>query len=151
MLRLKARRPASDTVILKEASSPISMDTFPLGNSNLSSKSSVSLLVVVTLYSSSSTNSWKPCQSFTTAHRLKNKSCHDTNVVNTGGTQRCHQWWQSWHHDDSRFSVRFHRICARACSGLFCDVYIISSQSNLCGLFPHTHQGYAVRSAVQIP
>ena len=42
---------------------------------------------------------------------LKNKSCHDANFVITGGTAgcydnlQCHQWWQSWHHEDSWFSV----------------------------------------------
>ena len=37
-------------------------------------------------------------------------SCHDTNFVITGGTAgclddnlQCHQWWQSWHHNDLVF------------------------------------------------
>ena len=43
---------------------------------------------------------------------LKTVNCHDANFVITGGivgcrydNLRCHQWWQSWHHDESRFSV----------------------------------------------
>ena len=41
---------------------------------------------------------------------VKTKSCHDANFVIIGGTTGCrydnlwcHQWWQSWHHDDSVF------------------------------------------------
>ena len=48
-------------------------------------------------------------------HTLKTESCHNANFVVTGGTVSCHkdnlrcrQWRQSWHHDDSRFSV--HRL-----------------------------------------
>ena len=43
---------------------------------------------------------------------LKTENCHDANFVITGGTGgchydnlQCHQWWQSWHHDCSWFSV----------------------------------------------
>ena len=43
---------------------------------------------------------------------LKTKSCHNANFVATGGTVgchidnlRCHQWRQSWHYDNSWFSV----------------------------------------------
>ena len=41
----------------------------------------------------------------------KSKCCHDANFVITGGTAGCcanllcHQWWQSWHHDNSWFPV----------------------------------------------
>ena len=41
-------------------------------------------------------------------HAQQTKSRHDANFVVTGGTggchndnHRCHQWRQSWHHDDS--------------------------------------------------
>ena len=44
---------------------------------------------------------------------LKTERCHhDGNFVITGGTRGCHydnlwclQWWQSWHHENSGFSV----------------------------------------------
>ena len=45
-------------------------------------------------------------------YALKTESHHDANFVVTGGTVgclydnlRCHQWRQSWHYDNSRFSV----------------------------------------------
>ena len=41
-------------------------------------------------------------------HTLKTEHCHDANFVITSGTGgclydnlQCHQWWQSWHHDNS--------------------------------------------------
>ena len=43
---------------------------------------------------------------------LKTKSCHNANFVITGGTIGCHnnnlqcpQWQQSWHYENSQFSV----------------------------------------------
>ena len=43
---------------------------------------------------------------------LETESYHDANFVITGSTGgchndnlRCHQWWQSWHYDNSQFSV----------------------------------------------
>ena len=43
---------------------------------------------------------------------MSSASCHNANFVITGGTGgchkdnlQCHQWWQSWHHNNSRFSV----------------------------------------------
>ena len=36
---------------------------------------------------------------------LKLESCHDANVLSSLVTLRGHQWRQSWHHDNSRFSV----------------------------------------------
>ena len=44
---------------------------------------------------------------------LKTKNCYDDNFVITGSTcggccydnLQCHKWFQSWHHDDSWFSV----------------------------------------------
>ena len=44
---------------------------------------------------------------------LKIDSCNDANFVITGGTAsyhydnlQCHQWWQSWYHNDSWLSVK---------------------------------------------
>ena len=43
---------------------------------------------------------------------LRPKCCQDANFVITGGTGGCHkdnlpchQWWQSWHHDNPRISL----------------------------------------------
>ena len=52
---------------------------------------------------------WFPCVLWVC--RLNTENRYDANLVVTGGTggcydnQRYHQWRQSWHHDDSRFSM----------------------------------------------
>ena len=45
---------------------------------------------------------------------LKMKHHHDADFVVTGGTGgcrndnlQCHQWWQSWHHNNSQFSILY--------------------------------------------
>ena len=52
---------------------------------------------------------WFPCVLWVCTLNTENR--YDANLVVNGGTggfydnQRCHQWRQSWHHDDTRFSV----------------------------------------------
>ena len=48
------------------------------------------------------------------------RSCYDANSAISGGTAgchydnvECHQWWQSWHHDNSVF-----RVCIKMYSSL---------------------------------
>ena len=54
---------------------------------------------------------WGNCRKSHLRSALKTESCCDTNLIvngSTGGSRddpRCHQWRQSWNHDDSRFSV----------------------------------------------
>ena len=52
---------------------------------------------------------------------LKTQSCHDAAFVVTGGitgscydNQWCHQWWQSWHYDNSQFSVS-QKVSPKSC------------------------------------
>ena len=61
---------------------------------------------------------------------LKTKSCRNANIDVTGGTVgchndnlRCHQWRQSWHYDNSWFSVYVNSILFDL--HIFCEMPII--------------------------
>ena len=53
---------------------------------------------------------------------LKTESCHDANFFVTGGVTGwrydslwCCQWWQNWHHNNTRFSKRNTSDCFELC------------------------------------
>ena len=82
----------------------------------------------------------------------KTESCNDANFVITGGTGgchydnlQCHQWWQSWHHNNSQFSMSMHTDSPR--------VYFVMvwHKSVLPITFRVTLQGFTVIWDIIVP
>ena len=63
------------------------------------------------------------------------RSCHDANFVVTGGTAgclydnlQCRQWQQSWHHDNSPFSLQSNKHVYSQCTDVKISVAVVSDK-----------------------
>ena len=75
---------------------------------------------------------------------VKLDSCHDANFVVTGSTTGCHydnlwchQWRQSWHQDDTLFSIYTHSLVCCGCIINFCG-YITCFCALLWYIYPYS-------------
>ena len=87
---------------------------------------------------------WGNCRKSHMRSALKTESCCDTNLIvngSTGGSRddpRCHQWRQSWNHDDSRFSVgtldRSRSFYLKKCYAYYNNVIMSAMASQITGV-----------------